>query len=57
MAFDCVQVKFKNTKFWESPRANTRVVPFIDSYFDILKKVVNDVIFGLSCDVQDTFIF
>ena len=43
MAFDCVQVKFKNTKFWESPRANTRVVPFIDSYFDILKKVVNDV--------------
>ncbi len=43
MAFDCIQVKFKNTKFWESPRANTRVVPFIDSYFEILKKVVNDV--------------
>ena len=43
MAFDSIQVKFKNTKFWESPRANTRVVPFIDSYFEILKKVVNDV--------------
>jgi len=41
--FDSVQVRFKNTKHIESPFANTRVVPFIGSYFEILKSVVNDV--------------
>ena len=66
MAFDSIQVKFKNTNFWESPRANTRVVPFIDSYFEILKKVVNDVtteyfwffivFFCLSLNFQTMFI-
>jgi len=43
MAFDSVQVRFKNVTDHESPFANTRVVPFIDSYFEILKGVVNDI--------------
>ena len=41
--FDSIQVRFKNTKHIESPFANTRVVPFIDSYLEILKGVVDDV--------------
>ena len=41
--FDSIQVRFKNTTHIESPLANTRVVPFIDSYFNILKSVVGDV--------------
>ena len=41
--FDSIQVRFTHTKHIESPLANTRVVPFVDSYFDILKSVVNDV--------------
>jgi hypothetical protein len=43
MAFDSVQVRFKNVPHNESPFANTRVVPFVDSYFEILKGVVNDI--------------
>ena len=41
--FDSVQVRFKDTKHIESPFSNTRVVPFIGSYFEILKSVVNDI--------------
>ena len=41
--FDAVQVRFKNTKLIPSPFANTRVVPFVGSYFEILKAVVNDI--------------
>jgi len=41
--FDSIQVKFNNTTHIPSALANTRVVPFIDSYFEILKAVVNDV--------------
>ena len=41
--FDSVQVRFKNVPHNESPFANTRVVPFVDSYFEILKGVVNDI--------------
>lgn len=43
MAFDSVQVRFKDTKHITSPFPNTRVVPFVGSYFDILKAVVNDI--------------
>ena len=43
MAFDSVQVRFKNTAHIESPFADTRVVPFIGSYFEILKSVVDDI--------------
>ena len=41
--FDSVQVRFKDTKHIESSFSNTRVVPFIGSYFEILKSVVNDI--------------
>ena len=41
--FDSIQVRFKNIEFYKSPLANNRTVPFVDSYFDILKEVVNDV--------------
>ena len=41
--FDSIQVRFKHTKHIGSPLANTRVVPFVSSYFDILKAVVEDV--------------
>ena len=43
MAFDSVQVRFKNTIHIDSPFANTRVVPFIGSYFEILKSVAHDI--------------
>ena len=43
MAFDSVQVRFNYGISWDSPMPNTRVVPFTDSYFEILKKVVNDI--------------
>jgi hypothetical protein len=29
--------------FLTSPFANTRVVPFVDSYFEILKSIVDDI--------------
>jgi hypothetical protein len=41
--FDSVQVRFKNTRNIESPLANTRVLPFIGSYFEILKSAVGDI--------------
>ena len=43
MAFDSIQVRFTDTIHIESPFANTRVVPFVDSYFEILKAVIDDV--------------
>ena len=43
MAFDSVQVRFKDVRNFESPFANTRVVPFVTSYLEILKSVINDV--------------
>ena len=41
--FDSVQVRFKHTPLVESPFANTRVVPFVNSYFDVLKAVITDI--------------
>ena len=43
MAFDSVQVRFRDVKNHKSPFANTRVVPFVGSYLSILKAVVDDV--------------
>jgi len=57
--FDSIQVRFKYTPHIESPFANTRMVPFIGSYFDILKSVVADIkteyfwFFSNFVDVQD----
>ena len=41
--FDSIQVRFKDTKSWPSPFANTRVVPFVDSYLTVLRSVVDDI--------------
>tara|TARA_B100000902_G_scaffold389154_1_gene435856 strand:- start:3095 stop:4384 length:1290 start_codon:yes stop_codon:yes gene_type:complete len=41
--FDSVQVRFKNTKHWPSPFANTREIPFVESYLTVLKSVVDDI--------------
>lgn len=41
--FDSIQVRFKHTKHWPSPFANTREVPFVESYLTVLKSVVEDV--------------
>lgn len=43
MAFDSVQVRFKDVKDFGSPFANTRVVPFVDNYLEILRSIVNDI--------------
>ena len=41
--FDSIQVRFKNTKHWPSPFANTIEVPFVESYLNVLKSVVQDI--------------
>jgi hypothetical protein len=41
--FDSIQVRFQHVKHIKSPLVNTRVVPFVGSYFDILKAVVDDI--------------
>ena len=41
--FDSIQVRFKNSKHWPSPFANTREVPFVDSYLTVLKSVIHDI--------------
>lgn len=41
--FDSVQVRFKNTKHWPSPFADTREIPFVESYLTVLKSVVEDI--------------
>ena len=41
--FDSIQVRFKHTKHIESPFANTRVVPFVESYLTVLKSVIDDI--------------
>jgi len=41
--FDSVQVRFRDVHDNKSPFANTRIVPFVDSYFQIIKSVINDV--------------
>ena len=43
MAFDAVQIRFRDVRNFESPFAGTRVVPFVESYLEILKSIVNDV--------------
>ena len=43
MAFDSVQVRFRDTRTFDSPFASTRAVPFVGSYFEILKSIVEDI--------------
>ena len=41
--FDSVQVRFKDVPHTQSPFANTRIVPFVDSYFEIIKSVIDEI--------------
>ncbi len=41
--FDSVQVRFKHSKHWPSPFANTREVPFVESYLTVLRSVIDDI--------------
>jgi hypothetical protein len=41
--FDSVQVRFKHTKHHPSPFADTRQVPFVESYLTVLKSIINDI--------------
>jgi len=41
--FDSIQVRFKNIQHIDSPFANTRIVPFVGSYLEILKSVIDDI--------------
>ena len=41
--FDSIQVRFKHTKHRQSPFANTREVPFVESYLTVLKSVIDDI--------------
>ena len=41
--YDSIQVRFKNIKEWQSPLANTRTVPFVNSYFEVIKSCINDI--------------
>ena len=43
IGFESIQVRFKHVHYYESPLTNTRVIPFVDSYFEILKSVVKDI--------------
>ena len=43
MAIDSVQVRFRDTRTFDSPFASTRAVPFVGSYFEILKSIVEDI--------------
>ena len=41
--FDSIQVRFKQTLHRPSPFANTREVPFVDSYLTVLKSIIDDI--------------
>ena len=43
MAFDSICVRFKNVKEQLSFLANTRTVPFVESYFSVIKSCVEDI--------------
>ena len=43
MAFDSIQIRFKNVREWPSLLANSRVVPFVESYFKVIKSCVEDI--------------
>tara|TARA_S200000501_G_scaffold378344_1_gene440465 strand:- start:1768 stop:3072 length:1305 start_codon:yes stop_codon:yes gene_type:complete len=61
--FDSIQVRFQNISFYKSPFTNTRTVPFVGSYFEILKKIVADVkteyfwFFASFCKLDTNFDF
>ena len=43
MAFDSIRIRFQNVREWPSPLAGTRTVPFVESYFKVIKSCVEDI--------------
>ena len=41
--FDSICIRFKNIKEWQSPLSNTRTVPFVNSYLEVIKSCINDI--------------
>ena len=41
--FDSVRIRFANIEEWPAPVKNSRTVPFVESYFKVLKSVVGDI--------------
>ena len=41
--FDSICIRFKNIKEWQSPLSNTRIVPFVNSYLEVIKSCINDI--------------
>mgnify|MGYP006082342285 FL=1 len=41
--FNSIQIRFKNIKEWQSPLSNTRTVPFVNSYLEVIKSCINDI--------------
>jgi len=43
MAFDSIQVRFKNIDERKSPLVTTKIVPFVESYFSVIKSCIEDI--------------
>ena len=43
MAFDSIRIRFQNVREWPSPLAGTRTVPFVKSYFEVIKSCIEDI--------------
>jgi hypothetical protein len=41
--FDSIQVRFPGFKEWPSPFVNSRQVPFVQSYFNVIKSCIGDI--------------
>ncbi len=40
-SFDSIRVKFDNVQEWPSPLANSRTVPFVKSYLEVIKNCID----------------
>jgi len=41
--FDSIQIRFPGLKEWPSPFAHSRQVPFVQSYFNVIKSCIGDI--------------
>jgi|MDTC01.2.fsa_nt_gb hypothetical protein len=42
-SFDSIRVKFNNVKEWPSPLVNSRTVPFVQSYLEVIKNCIDEI--------------
>ncbi len=42
-SFDSIRVKFDNVKEWPSPLVNSRTVPFVKSYLEVIKNCIDEI--------------